>query len=184
MSSTPKPTSSAQTSGAARLLQRQLKEMSTAKDLPGISVGLLNENNVFVWEVVLMINDDCKYYGGAYFRAHLTFPPEYPHLPPKLVFQAPVPFHPNIYASGELCISILHPPEDDKYGYETAAERWSPVQTPETILLSVISLFSEPNDESPANLDAAKLLRQDRAGESKEFRRRVRKCVRESLGED
>lgn len=114
----------------------------------------------------------------------MTFPPEYPHLPPKLVFQTPVPFHPNIYTNGELCISILHPPEEDKYGYESAAERWSPVQTPETILVSVLSLFNEPNDESPANLDAAKLLRQEREGESKEFRRRVRKCVRESLGED
>lgn len=58
------------------------------------------------------------------------------------------------------------------------------MQTPETILVSVLSLFNEPNDESPANLDAAKLLRQEREGESKEFRRRVRKCVRESLGED
>lgn len=121
---------------------------------------------------------------GAYFRAHLTFPPEYPLAPPKLVFQSPVPFHPNVYPSGELCISILHPPEEDRYGYESAAERWSPVQTPETILLSVISLFSEPNDESPANLDAAKLLRLERQGTSNEFRKRVRKCVRESLGED
>ncbi|KAI1496644.1 ubiquitin-conjugating enzyme E2 [Biscogniauxia marginata] len=185
MSASSRPTpSSAQTSGAARLLQRQLKEINTANDLSGISVGLLRDNNVFDWEVSLMINDDCKYYGGAIFRAHMTFPPEYPHLPPKVVFQTPIPFHPNIYPSGELCISILHPPEEDKYGYESAAERWSPVQTPETILLSVISLFSEPNEDSPANLDAAKLLRVEREGGPKEFRKRVRKCVRESLGDD
>lgn len=38
--------------------------MRAAKDLPGISVGLVNDDNVFEWEVVLMINDDCKYYGG------------------------------------------------------------------------------------------------------------------------
>jgi ubiquitin-conjugating enzyme E2 G1 len=105
-------------------------------------------------------------------------------MPPKLQFQQPVPFHPNIYNNGELCISILHPPGEDRYGYEAASERWSPVQTPETILLSVISLFADPNDESPANLEAAKLLREDKEGLSKEFRRRCRKCVRESLGED
>jgi hypothetical protein len=52
-----------QTSGAATLLARQFKQMQSAKDLPGISVGLLN-NNVFEWEVMLMISDDCKYYGG------------------------------------------------------------------------------------------------------------------------
>ena len=114
----------------------------------------------------------------------MTFPADYPLSPPTLVFQTPVPFHPNVYPSGELCISILHAPGEDRWGYETAAERWSPVQSPATILLSVISLFSEPNDESPANLDAAKLLRAERAGGPKDFRRRVRQCVRESLGED
>ncbi len=114
----------------------------------------------------------------------MTFPPEYPHLPPKLTFQTPIPFHPNVYPNGDLCISILHPPEEDRYGYESASERWSPVQTPETILLSVISLLASPNDESPANVEAARLWREEQAGQSKEFRRRVRQCVRESLGED
>lgn len=56
--------SSLQTTGAARLLQRQLKEMHTSPDPSGISVGLAKETNVFEWEVILMINDDCKYYGG------------------------------------------------------------------------------------------------------------------------
>ncbi|EGS21663.1 ubiquitin conjugating enzyme-like protein [Thermochaetoides thermophila DSM 1495] len=175
---------STQATAAATLLRRQLKQMQTASDLPGISCGLVNDNNIFEWEVMLMISDDCKYYGGGNFRAHLTFPPEYPLMPPKLVFQAPVPFHPNIYPNGELCISILHPPEEDKFGYELASERWSPVQTPETILLSVLSLFEDPNDESPANVEAARLLREEREGKSKEYRRRCRKCVRESLGED
>lgn len=105
-------------------------------------------------------------------------------LPPKMTFQAPIPFHPNVYPSGELCISILHRPERDEHGYEHESERWSPVQTPETILLSVLSLFGDPNDESPANLDAAKLLRAERESGDREFRRRCRRCVRESLGED
>lgn len=85
-----------------------------------------------------------------------------------------------VYENGDVCISILHPPEEDKYGYESAAERWSPVQTPETILLSVISMLSSPNDESPANVEAARLWREDPA----EFKKRVRRCVRLSQGED
>ncbi|KAL9044429.1 MAG: hypothetical protein Q9214_002430 [Letrouitia sp. 1 TL-2023] len=165
-------------SAAASLLGRQLKQMQSDKDIPGISCGLV-DNSVLEWEVMLMISDDCKYYGGGFFRAHLTFPPEYPHLPPKMVFQTPI-FHPNIYPSGEVCISILHPPEEDKYGYESVAERWSPVQTPETILLSVISMLSSPNDESPANVEAARMWRED----EKAFRRRCRGDVRASLGED
>jgi ubiquitin-conjugating enzyme E2 G1 len=60
----------AQSSGAAGLLRRQLKYMQTAKDLPGISCGLVNDN-VFEWEVMLMISDDCKYYGGESIPSQL-----------------------------------------------------------------------------------------------------------------
>jgi ubiquitin-conjugating enzyme E2 G2 len=62
-----------------------------------------------------------------------------------------------------VCISILHPPGDDATGYESAAERWSPVQSVEKILISILSLIAEPNCESPANIDAAKMWREDRA---------------------
>jgi len=58
------------------------------------------------------------------------------------------------------------------------------VQTPETILLSVISLLHSPNDESPANVEAARMWREEMKGENKEFRKRCRRGVRESLGED
>ncbi len=62
-------------SPAAGLLGRQLKQMQGDKDIPGISCGL-KDDNVFDWEVMLMISDDCKYYGGTLIRfdsyAHLT----------------------------------------------------------------------------------------------------------------
>lgn len=51
-------------------------------------------------------------------------------------------FHPNIYPDGRVCISILHAPGDDPTGYETSAERWSPVQSVEKILLSVVSMLA------------------------------------------
>lgn len=41
-------------------------------------------------------------------------------------------------------------------------------------------MLSSPNDESPANVEAARTWRED----AKEFRRRCRKCVRESLGDE
>lgn len=84
-----------------------------------------------------------------------------------------------VYPNGDVCISILHPPVEDSTGYESAAERWSPVQTPSSILLSVISMLSSPNDESAANVDAALQWRDD----PKEFKRRTRKCVNDSLEE-
>ena len=36
---------------------------------------------------------------------------------------------------------------DDRWGYEKASERWLPVHTVETILVSVISMLADPNDE-------------------------------------
>ena len=46
---------------------------------------------------------------------------------------------------------------------ELAAERWSPVQRAETVLLSVLSLLDDAEVSSPANVDAAVTLRKDPA---------------------
>lgn len=64
-------------------------------------------------------------------------------------------WHPNISPSGSVCISILHEPGEDRFGYERPEERWLPVHTVETIIMSVISMLAEPNPDSPANVDAA-----------------------------
>jgi ubiquitin-conjugating enzyme E2 G2 len=83
-----------------------------------------------------------------------------------------------VYPNGVVCISILHPPGDDPHHYEQASERWSPIQSVEKILLSVMSMLAEPNDESPANVEAAKMWRERRS----EYEERVRKGVRNALG--
>lgn len=57
-------TSGSSSAAAASLLKRQLKQMQTGKDIPGISCGLVKESNIFEWEVMLMISDDVQYYGG------------------------------------------------------------------------------------------------------------------------
>ncbi|KAF4398557.1 ubiquitin-conjugating enzyme E2 13-like [Cannabis sativa] len=46
----------------------------------------------------------------------------------------------------------------------------------ESIVLSIISMLSSPNDESPANVEAAKEWRERRG----EFRKKVSRCVRKS----
>lgn len=47
-----------------------------------------------------------------------------------------------VYKDGRVCISILHAPGDDPMGYESSSERWSPVQSVEKILLSVVSMLA------------------------------------------
>jgi len=53
-------------SSAALILGKQLKQMQKDKDIPGISCGLVDDN-IFEWEVMLMIPEDCKDYGGDLF---------------------------------------------------------------------------------------------------------------------
>ena len=82
-----------------------------------------------------------------------------------------------VFPDGKVCISILHPPGYDPMNpQEDAAEKWSPVHTVESIVLSIISMLSSPNDESPANIDAAKDWRENRA----EFKKKVARIVRKS----
>lgn len=59
---------------------------------------------------------------------------------------------------------------------EDASERWSPVHTVESIILSIISLLSAPGIDSPANVDAAKEWRDNRP----EFKKKVARIVRKS----
>ena len=78
---------------SASLLRRQLKEMQNDKNLSNISCGLVDDN-IYEWEAMLIISDDCKLYGGGFFRARLSFPTQYPLMPPKMRFVTDI-FHPN-----------------------------------------------------------------------------------------
>lgn len=49
---------------AGILLAKQLKLMQKEDHIEGISVGLVDDNNLFEWEVMLMINDEDRLYGG------------------------------------------------------------------------------------------------------------------------
>uniref|UniRef100_A0A673JLL4 Ubiquitin-conjugating enzyme E2 G1 n=1 Tax=Sinocyclocheilus rhinocerous TaxID=307959 RepID=A0A673JLL4_9TELE len=141
----------------------------------GFSAGLIDDNDLYRWEVLIIGPPDTLYEGGV-FKAHLTFPKDYPLRPPKMKFITEI-WHPNVDKNGDVCISILHEPGEDKYGYEKPEERWLPIHTVETIMISVISMLADPNGDSPANVDAAKEWREDRHGE---FKRKVARCVRKS----
>jgi len=163
-------------SQAALLLRKQLAELNK-NPVEGFSAGLIDDEDIFRWEVMIIGPPDTLYEGG-FFKCHLYFPTEYPLRPPVLKFLTDI-WHPNIEKDGKVCISILHEPGDDRFGYEKASERWLPIHTVETILISVISMLADPNDESPANVDAAKEWREN----YQEFRRKVARCVRRSQEE-
>jgi ubiquitin-conjugating enzyme E2 G1 len=157
---------------AARLLRKQFHDVQ-ANPTSGFSAGLVGDD-LFKWRVTVIGPSKTPYEGGT-FPALLHFPPTFPDQPPKMRFLCPM-YHPNIRDTGEVCISILHAPGADMFEYEDRSERWLPIHTVESILLSVISMLSDPNCESPENVDAAKTYRTN----PKEYMRKVRRTVDQS----
>ena len=92
----------------------------------------------------------------------LEFSEDYPNKPPKVRFVSKV-YHPNVYTDGQICIDILQ-------------NAWSPIYDVSAVLASIQSLLCDPNPNSPANSEAARLYSEDRA----EYDKRVRTCVEES----
>lgn len=95
--------------------------------------------------------EDCLMYG------HVNLPDNYPFMPPEIKFTSTT-FHPNIYSDGKVCLSILNNTQDET-GYFQQSELWSPVLDIRCVFLCILNLFNEPNLESPANLDACILYR-------------------------
>ena len=114
---------------ATTALRRLMAEHKQFRDSPpeGLMAGPTSEDNFFEWEAAVTGPEDCPFEDGV-FLARLSFPKDYPLNPPRMRFTSQI-FHPNIHPDGRVCISILHAPGEDPYGYEASSERWSPVQS-------------------------------------------------------
>jgi len=141
---------------AVKALQVEMNNIR--KDpIEGVLIELQDDDNMFDWDVGVFGPPKTLYEGG-YFKAKIKFPQDYPYSPPSFKFLTKM-WHPNIYETGDVCISILHPPVDDPQSGELPQERWNPTQNVRTIMLSVISMLNEPNTSSPANVDASVMFR-------------------------
>lgn len=170
------------TTFAKQTLMQQLREL-TRNPPENVSVGLRNDK-LSEWDVTIMGPEGSMYEGGI-FRAVLLFPADFPNKPPVMRFERPCPFHPNVYPDGTVCISILHPPGEDRFNeQESSAERWRPILGVDAIILSVISMLTDTsvNLDSPANIDAARLYKNDPAAYKREVKRSARLSAEASLG--
>lgn len=105
-------------------------------------------SNMMLWKCAIPGKEGTDWEGGL-FKVDMKFSEEYPSKPPKCVFVPPL-FHPNIYPSGTVCLSILN--ED---------EAWRPAITIKQILLGIQELLDNPNKLSPAQSEAYQLFLQD-----------------------
>jgi ubiquitin-protein ligase len=134
-------------------IKRLNRELSSLQDYGEFSCYPQN-NNMLKWDIIIFGPNGTIYEGGI-FKAMMEFDLSYPIKAPKFYFVDKIT-HPNIYKDGKVCISILHEGQD-QFNYESLSERWNPQQGVASVLLSIISLLNEPNFESPANVDASVL---------------------------
>lgn len=144
---------------AAAILQRQFKDLTDPKKgIPSFHIEL-DDDNIFLWNIGIMVLNKESMYHGGYFKGQMRFPSDFPFSPPTFRF-TPAIYHPNVYRDGRLCISILHQ-GGDPTSDEPDSETWSPAQTVESVLISIVSLLEDPNVNSPANIDASVELRKN-----------------------
>eukprot|EP00798_Chlamydomonas_sp_ICE-L_P023995 gene23995-9568_t len=127
--------------------------------------GSPNPENIMMWSAVIFGPEDTSWDGGT-FKLSLEFSEEYPNKPPVVKFKSHM-FHPNIYADGGICLDILQ-------------NQWSAIYDVSAVLTSVQSLLSDPNPNSPANSEAARMYNDNR----REYNRKVREVVEGSWMEE
>ena len=123
----------------------------------GVTVRLVNDDNVFEWRCTLMGPKDTSYRNGIFFL-NIKFPDNYPKSAPEVAFKTPI-YHINVNpnkldmkgaeALGHVCISTLN--------------WWNPECTVKQILTDIFALFYMANPDSPYGMDRANEFRFNKA---------------------
>ncbi|KAL8104265.1 hypothetical protein AgCh_028475 [Apium graveolens] len=107
-------------------------------------------------EIIKCVYAQTDWEGGCY-PLTLHFSEEYPNKPPKCKFPTGF-FHPNVYPSGTVCLSILN--EDSG---------WRPSITVKQILIRIQDLLDQPNPANPAQTEGYHLFIQGGLPGAKKF---------------
>lgn len=130
-------------------LKRLTKELNDIMNdpPPGCSAGPVSDKDLFNWSASLTGPEGSPYHGGVFFLK-MNFPTDYPFKPPKVMFTTKI-YHPNINSNGNICLDILR-------------SQWSPALTVGKVLLSILTLLTDPNPDDPLMPDIARLWVKDR----------------------
>ena len=102
----------------------------------------MEEEDPTKWTVIFFGPTESEYEDGI-FKLKVDFKGKYPFEPPTCQFITKI-YHPNIDTGGRICLDVLK-------------SNWSPALTVPKLVLSIISLLTDPNPTSPLNGEAAQL---------------------------
>ncbi|KAI2093538.1 hypothetical protein LOZ36_000080 [Ophidiomyces ophidiicola] len=155
-------------SSTIKRLHRELAEYQSSSNEAILHLNPISDDDLLHWEAVLKGVPNTPYEGihppktpkkqtvRYLMRIHdidglwslkISIPSTYPLSPPTITFTTPI-CHPNIsFTTGEICLTLL------------TTEHWTPAYTLSSTLLAIHQLLTDPQPDSPLNVDIAALLR-------------------------
>jgi len=116
---------------AIRRLQKELQSLAKSP-LPGV-LAQCDEKDISLLHVLIVGAAETPYADG-FFHFILRYPADYPTKPPRVRFMTTddgtLRIHPNLYANGKVCLSILG---------TWSGPGWTPSLTTTSVLLSIQS---------------------------------------------
>lgn len=116
--------------------------------------------NLMSWQAGIPGRTGTDWEGGVY-KVNMSFSQDYPSKPPIVKFTPPL-YHPNVYPSGTVCLSILSEDKD-----------WKPSVTINQILTGIQDLLDQPNMGDPAQREPY----HDLSTNPEVYRRKVRQVA-------
>ncbi|KAM7523153.1 hypothetical protein LguiA_013055 [Lonicera macranthoides] len=133
-------------SSSGKRIQKEMAELNMDPP-PNCSAGPKGDN-LYHWVATLIGPQGTPYQGGIFFL-DITFPSDYPFKPPKAAFRTRI-YHCNVDSTGIVSLDILK-------------DGWSPALTISKVLLSLTSIFTNPDPYKPLIPGIAHLYLADRA---------------------
>lgn len=130
-----------------KLINKTLKKENVTRlirDIKDILKNPLHDNGIYYKHdetdmlkgYALIIGPSGTPYEDGFFLFELQFPPEYPYLPPNVIYCTNgnnIRFNPNLYRKGKVCLSILN---------TWNGEQWTSCETIRSVLLNLCGVFT------------------------------------------
>ena len=129
--------------------KRMMKEYKGSMKNPpaNISWGSIDYDDFSGLQATILGPEGSPYAGGMFFL-DITIPRDYPFKAPRVRLTTKV-YHPNISQAGGISLDVLN-------------DMWSPALTVTKVLLSIGSLLTDPDPDSPAVPEVASIYKNDR----------------------
>ncbi|KAL9055083.1 MAG: hypothetical protein Q9162_003753 [Coniocarpon cinnabarinum] len=142
---------------------QELQECTQNDPIQGMQVRLVDEADLYKWEINVEGPEKTPYEGGRY-KLLLALPTEYPFKPPMISFQTKI-YHMNVSndEKGSMCLGMLR------------SDNWKPPNKIHAVLEMVKNLLYEPNPDDAVEPAIADQYKNNREEYDKTIREWVKK---------